>query len=412
MSEEVGQMRLERVLIVVEERSRHSSYPDFVIRHMEGALKCSGMVDNIDILYYSDYTPNCDEALINYCLEKKPQAVLLCLQNMTARGGGLTPNAAWKITHQLHIPTVLFWMDIWVDSIAELLESYLHSVTLNVIWSTDASSHKTLPLEGTNYVYAGVTLDERFFNIPEGVRDIPVGLIGAINNVRAQWLEGLRKSGISPYSALTNVNGVRQAGWMPYEEYYQLMSRLKITLNFSSGMGPMYLPAVSFSGQAERAFARLASQVRGGFSALIKNPARLKYTIPAMKYIASVTVKKPRCMTTTRVWEALWLRTFLLEEDNPIASLYFEPFVDYVPFTTLNDLVDKIRYYLENDNERDRIRMHGRATVEKYYNARIYWENLFEAIGIPSDNQFHHQPGEVWNKAHFDNWYLSNSSQE
>jgi len=110
------------------------------------------------------------------------------------------------------------------------------------------------------------------------------------------------------------------------------------------------------------------------------------------------------------VWEALWLKTFVLEEDNPITSQYFEPYVDYVPFATLPDLVDKTRYYLKNEEERDRIRMHGRATVEKYYNARIYWENIFEVIGIPSDNQFRHQPGEIWNKAHFDNWYLSAST--
>ena len=117
-------------------------------------------------------------------------------------------------------------------------------------------------------------------------------------------------------------------------------------------------------------------------------------------------------MTRARVWEALWLRTFLLEEDNPVTSTYFEPYVDYVPFTTLDDLADKIRYYLENEEERDRIRMQGRATVEKYYNARVYWENLFETIGIQSDTQYQHHPGEIWNKAYYDKWYLSNPSIE
>ena len=115
-------------------------------------------------------------------------------------------------------------------------------------------------------------------------------------------------------------------------------------------------------------------------------------------------------MVRGRVWEAFWCRTFLLEEDNPATSLYFEPYVDYVPFTTLEDLIDKIRYYLENEEERDRIRMHGRATVEKYYNSRLYWYNLFETIGIQSDTQYHHHPGEFWNKAYYDKWYLSHAS--
>ena len=413
-------MQLERVLIVVRQRSiPDGSYPDFDIRQMEGTLKFTGIVGSIDILYNNDYTPNCDEALINYCLEKKPQVVLLSLQSMDVRGGGLTPEAAWKITHQLRIPTVMFWFSIYADSIAELLESYLHSVTLNMILGADASSHKTMPLEGTNYIYAGLTYDEHLFSKPDGVRDIPVGLLGSLVPFRRQWIEGLKEFGIPVYTGGGQLvdgdtsfsTGKVPSLWMPYEEYLRITSRLKIVLNVSSGMGPMYLPAVSFSGQAERAFTRLASQVRGGLSALIKNPGRLKYIIPAMKHIASVSVKKPREMTRARVYEALWCRTFLLEEFNPITSRYFEPYVDYVPFTTLNDLVDKIRYYLENEEERDRIRMHGRATVEKYYNARIYFENIFEAIGIPSDRQFHHHPGEIWNKAHFDNWYLSASTR-
>ena len=417
MSEERGPIHLERVLLVVEQRNREDgSFIAFDINHIEGPIKCSGLVENIEFFYYGDYGSNCDETLINYCLEKKPQAVFLSLQSMSSRDGGITPEAVRKITHQLHIPTVLFWFSIYADSIAELLKSYLHSVSLNMILGADASSHKPMPLEGTNYIYAGLTFDENLFSTPDGVRDIPVGLLGSLVAFRRQWIDRLKEFGIPVHTGGGQLveggdtsfsTGKAPPLWLSYEEYLRLTSRLKIVLNFSSGMGPMHLPAVSFTGQAERSLVRLASQVRGGLSALVKNPGRLKYIIPAMKHVASVTVKKPREMTRARVYEALWCRTFLLEEYNPITARYFELYVDYVPFTTLNDLVDKIRYYLKNDEERDRIRLQGRATIEKYYNARIYWENIFEAIGIPSDNQFRHHPGEIWNKAHFENWLLS-----
>ncbi len=142
----------------------------------------------------------------------------------------------------------------------------------------------------------------------------------------------------------------------------------------------------------------------------MKNPMELRHGITAVRSNISVILKKPRYVVRARVWEALWCRTFLLEEDNPVTRLYLEPYVDYVPFTSLKDLLDKVRYYLEHDEERDRIRMQGRATVEKYYNARIYWENLFEAVGITPGNEKRHHPGEIWNKAHFDNWYLRTSS--
>lgn len=407
-------MQLERVLIVVEQKARQDgSQSDFDIRHIEGPLKSSEMVDNIDIFYYNDYTPNCDDALINYCLQSKPQAVLLSLQNIALgrERGAPTPDAVRKITHQLNIPTVMFWFDIHADPIAEVLECYLYSVTLNVILGADASSHKPLPLEGTNYIYTGATFDERLFNKPEGERDIPVGFLGSLHLNRTQWIAELEKFGISPYLA-GGRHGVTNwrspvPGWMSYEEYLGLMLRLKIALNFSLLQAPQYQPIVSSDrARVWQALSWLALQSKTWLSALAKNPVKLKYTIPVFKNTTAALLKKPRYMVRARVWEALWCRTFLLEEDNPVTSLYFEPFVDYVPFTTLKDLADKIRYYLENEEERNRIRMQGRATVEKYHNARIYWESLFETIGIPSATQYHHHPGEIWNKAYFDDWYL------
>jgi spore maturation protein CgeB len=396
---------------------------------MEGPLKCSKVVDNIDILYYSDYIPNCDNALINCCLQKKPRAVLLSLQNIALRKGGEpTPDVVWKITHQLRIPTVTFWFDIHSDRVAKVSERYLHSVILNVILGANASSDKTLPLQGTNYVYAGLTFDERLFSKPEDVRDIPVGFLGSLGLNRPQWMAGLRKFGIPVYTA----GGIMVYGkrsflsadkvtpiWMPYEEYLGLMSRSKIALNFSSLRNPNCQPIVS--PKRERVLKALCWPVSGlkrsyrGLKYVIsswKNPVpAVKYIISALKNLAPA-LKNSRYMVRARVWEALWCRTFLLEEDNPVTSIYFEPYVDYVPFTTLKDLVDKIRYYLENEEERDRIRMQGRATVEKYYNARIYWENLFETIGIQSATQYDHHPGEIWNRAYFDNWYLSHPSIE
>jgi spore maturation protein CgeB len=97
------------------------------------------------------------------------------------------------------------------------------------------------------------------------------------------------------------------------------------------------------------------------------------------------------------VWEALWCRTFILEEENPVTKLYFEPYVDYVPFTTLKDLVGKVRYYLEHDKERDYIRMQGRTTVEKYYDAKLYWERLFKAAGV-IDGVKSYKSREIWGK--------------
>ncbi|MFC1943172.1 glycosyltransferase [Chloroflexota bacterium] len=432
-------MQLERVLIVVGQRSQQDRiYPGGDLRHLEGPLQSSGIVDNIDVLYYSDYPPNCDDVLINYCLEKKPQAVLLSLQNIGLLGpsfaavrkeGEPTPDGLWQITHQLHIPTVAVWGDIHAESIAEILERYLHSITLNVIWGADTSSHKTLPLEGINYVYTGVTFDERLFNIPEGVRDMPVGFHGSLSRNRPQWIAGLMKLGVPIYTADGRVLNKKRASlssdkdtpsWVPYEEYYRYMSRLKIVLNFSALTAETnYQPVVpSDRGPVSEALYWPISKLKRPYRGVKLVISSWRNPVPAVRSIISTlknsnpVAQEPRYQVRSRVWEALWLRTFLLEEENPVTSVYFEPYADYVPFTTLQDLIDKIRYYLENDGERDRIRMQGRATVEKYYNARIYWENLFETIGIQPATGYRHHPGEIWNKDYLDKWYLNNPSIE
>ncbi|MFC1900895.1 hypothetical protein ACFLYN_04810, partial [Chloroflexota bacterium] len=338
-------MHLERVLIVVEQRSRpDGSYTSFDLYNTEGPLKCSGLVDNVEVFYYSDYSPYCDKALIDYCLREKPQVVFLCLQHMDVREGGLTPAGARRITHEMGIPTVMVWFSIYSDPIVNLLEQYIDAVSLHLIIGADESSHRPIPFKGVNYVYAGNIYDERLFSIPEGERDIPVGLLGSLVPFRLQWINGLKELGVPVYTGggtlveggdTSNSTGQVPPLWMPYEEYLRITSRLKIVLNVSTGMGPKHLPLDSTIGQAERSFGRLASEVKGGLSSLINNPGKIKYIFPALKNIASTTVTPPKLMTRGRVFEALWSRTFLLEEENPITSRYFEPYVDYVPFSTL-----------------------------------------------------------------------------
>ena len=402
-------MQLERALIVVEKRdSEDGRHAAFDLWHMRGSLMCSGLAKNIDVLYYSEYE-NFDEKLINYCLTEKPQVILLSLQDMVTKGGGASREALSKITTELKIPTVMFWWSIYVDSMADLLESYSGSVSLNIIGGADSSSHK--PIDAGNHIYCGTTYDERLFgdDLP---RDIPVGFLGSLVPFRRAWLDEIIKAGFKVYTAggqLVDGDSSFSTGkapplWLPYEEYLKLTARMKIILNFSTGLGPTVLSIDSAGGRAERKIGRFVTYVRKGLPAFIKSPSRWIHAFSSLKNATSAATEIRREMTRSRVWEALWSRTFLLEEFNPITAVYLEPDVDYVPFFNLKDLLDKIKYYLENDEERDKIRLQGRATVEKYYNVRNYWDNIFEAAGAVPESGFRHQPGEIWNKEHFNKW--------
>ena len=323
-----------KVLTVEEQKFNPDEYgmPGFEYRHIRGPLARSNLVGSIDSFYFGDYS-NPDAILSNYCLRRRPQVVLMTVQFLK-KPGNLPSVGTVQCIRDLGIPVVLFWFDIHADVIGDLLERYCHAATLNVLFGSSPNSHKASSLQKTNYVYAGLTFEEPQFNLPNRNRDVPVSFLGSLFPERVAYIEGLRSRGISVYTdGGILVNGVRSKVmtdrvtpiWKPYSVYLELLSRTQITLNFTS------LPTSKI-------------QVRG------------------------------------RVWEALWCKTFLLEEDNPVTPLYFAPNEDYVPFTDLDDLVDKVKYYIAHDSERDRIRLHGRATVEKYYNARLFWGNLLSTV--------------------------------
>ena len=73
-----------------------------------------------------------------------------------------------------------------------------------------------------------------------------------------------------------------------------------------------------------------------------------------------------------RVFEALGIGSFMLS-DKGIYPKYLEDGMDFISYKDTNDLLDKIEYYLENENEREReeIAKHGYETICKYYSTEI-----------------------------------------
>jgi hypothetical protein len=315
----------------------------------------SGLVENINSFYFSDYRDS-NSILLSYCLKQRPQVVLLTVQYQKRSGVPPTVETVQKIVG-LGIPVVMFWFDPHADFISDLLGRYCHSATLNVLFGASSNSHKGISLDGSNFVYAGLTFEEHLFDLPNHVRDVPVAFLGSLFPDRNSYVERLRAKGISVYADCgILVNGERSETvadgitpiWKPYSIYLELLSRAQVALDFTS------LP-------------NLKAQMRG------------------------------------RVWEALWCKTFLLEENNPVTSLYFAPGVDYVPFDGFEDLVGKVSYYLSHEGERNRIRLHGRATVEKYYNVKLFWGNLLETVSVlMSLGTTRRCSGEFWNIQYYE----------
>lgn len=75
-----------------------------------------------------------------------------------------------------------------------------------------------------------------------------------------------------------------------------------------------------------------------------------------------------------RVYEIIASNSMLLERKNEVTSKLLRPGIDYVEFTTPDDLIDKINYYLNNEEERVRIADSGYRSFHSKYNATLFWE--------------------------------------
>tara|TARA_B100000315_G_scaffold1990_1_gene1794 strand:- start:6749 stop:7900 length:1152 start_codon:yes stop_codon:yes gene_type:complete len=83
-----------------------------------------------------------------------------------------------------------------------------------------------------------------------------------------------------------------------------------------------------------------------------------------------------------RVWETMLSCAMLLESENPQTASLLEEGKDYVSFSSKEDMVDKIRYYLKNDADRVRIAENGRRKVIECYSHKIYWDKIMEKVGL------------------------------
>lgn len=82
-----------------------------------------------------------------------------------------------------------------------------------------------------------------------------------------------------------------------------------------------------------------------------------------------------------RVFEALGTGSFMLS-DKGVYPKYLEDGKDFISYEDTNDLLDKVEYYLENEDEREEIAKHGYETICKHYSTEIGSKKLrtiFEA---------------------------------
>ncbi len=214
----------------------------------------------------------------------------------------------------IHVPIISIWGDLEAEEQLALAKSLE-----TFMWKVVGTANKSI-CDRMGYVYLHVPKDPRVFNSDDRVRDIDIVFSGSYGYGREE------RQGVMLHllnNGVKLVHGGSEGGdHFTKEEYADRYKRAKLTLSFSQARGMNVVNA--------------------------------------------------------RPFEAMACGAMLLEQESlELAKLYI-PFVDYVPWTTPDDLLNKVRYYLEHNDERTLIASNGCKKTQELYSAKTFWTKVLE----------------------------------
>lgn len=96
----------------------------------------------------------------------------------------------------------------------------------------------------------------------------------------------------------------------------------------------------------------------------------------------NITSKTIQTGLPLRIFDVLANKGFLITNYQAEIMEYFEPGVDLVVYESIEDLKEKVRYYLNNDEERCQIAENGYQKVKRFYTYDIVLNNMFKMCGL------------------------------
>lgn len=190
-------------------------------------------------------------------------------------------------------------------------------------------------------------------------QDINVSFIGMKTPHREKIIEQLRAAGINVF--------VRGFGWKEgranFDEMLEIISRSKINLNLNPPMAALALKPL-----AQIFFRRRRTMIVPDFWHVFANlRSYFQKRIPQIK---------------ARPFEITGCGGFCLTGDADDMGSYFKLGEEAAVYTSVPDMISKIQYYLEHDEERRKIAKAGyeRALREHTYEARL--KDIVKQLGL------------------------------
>jgi hypothetical protein len=285
-----------------------------------------------DIFFHSDHTPAArDKALLDKIDQTRPTHIVH-VPSIKASLGNVSLDVLDRIRTNLGIPVVNFHPDaakpMWRPLIVHLSRVADLVVLVDGMPAEIFARHFPRPETKCLSLWTPVPVENPASAVAPSARNIDVSFIGSRTGYaeRAEVLGFLSANGVTVFSGGDSHASFSSA------EYYRLIRRSKIVLNFSA--------IQSRNLQDERPI----HQIKG------------------------------------RVFDAAACGSFLLESSNPITSRYFGLGSEFDTFTDRDDALAKVRHYLANAGLREAMAERFHQTFLEKYHPRHFWARVFAEI--------------------------------
>ena len=265
----------------------------------------------------SIYKSHIDNILVDYCAKFDINIVIFSLIG----GSSMNPSfETYKKLRELGVYLIFMWPDTGNSWGGETIKQIGGIANLHISWDNPKSPYHDNYPKFDNHLFLWVPEDPTLF-YKQDIQDIDVSFIGSPRYYdRGYFINYL----LGNYPSVVLRGGQREEKLTP-SKYAELIRRSKISLNFSLS------PAMFF-------------QTKG------------------------------------RIFEVTASNSMLLEFRNPSTSSLYQVDTDYVDFSTPEELVAKIKFYLENESERSKIALSGYNTYNNNYTSQKFWDTIMNRV--------------------------------
>jgi spore maturation protein CgeB len=201
--------------------------------------------------------------------------------------------------------------------------------------------------------------NHHFFRPVDTERDIGISFVGQTHGDRRETIDKLRSHGLE----VSTWGSGWPAGRLTDEEMISVFSRSRVNLNLGG------------ASQRARAFERLLFLIRPHGKVTLR-PTQIRDNARGLAAQARPQIKG-------RNFEIPGCRTFLLTSDVAGLDRFFQVGSEVETFSSHAELLEKCRYFLHNDREREDIAVSGYRRVIKEHTYERRFEELFRKMGLP-----------------------------